>query len=111
VGWLAALSRTSYLRELHGDLEGAIEAMEQARLAGSGSVFDVALVTALSGNLMLSNGDLVGAETAFAEAERLAPDLSLAAVGRARLALARETSTRPPKAYPIPSRASLPLRL
>ncbi len=55
---LAALSRTSYLRELHGDLEGAIEAMEQARLAGSGSVFDVALVTALSGNLMLLKGDL-----------------------------------------------------
>jgi tetratricopeptide (TPR) repeat protein len=86
---LAALSRTSYLRELHGDLEGAIEAMEQARLAGSGSVFDVALVTALSGNLMLSKGDVVGAESAFAEAAQLAPDLSLAEVGRARVELAR----------------------
>jgi tetratricopeptide (TPR) repeat protein len=86
---LAALSRTSYLRELHGDLEGAIEAMEQARLAGSGSVFDVALISALSGNLMLLKGDLRGAETAFAEAARLAPDLSLAAVGDARVQLAQ----------------------
>ncbi len=85
---LAALSRTSYLRELNGDLDGAIEAMEQARLAGSGSVHDVASVTALSGQLLLMAGDLDGASAAFASADSLAPEMTVSAVGSARVALA-----------------------
>ena len=87
---LAALSRASYLRELHGDLDGAIEAMEQARLAGSGSVHDVATVTALSGQLMLTAGDLDGASAAFAEADGLAPGMTVSALGSARVALVRD---------------------
>jgi tetratricopeptide (TPR) repeat protein len=103
---LAALSRTSYLRELHGDLKGAIEAMEQARLAGSGSVFDLALVTACSRR-----------ETSPARRRRSPKQSGLHPISRWRRLGAPEsnwpgeTSTRPPTAYPIPLRASLLPRL
>lgn len=86
---LPALSRTSYLRELHGDLEGAIAAMSQAEAAGSASVFDVATVAALLGDLQLAAGDLDGADEAYARAERLAGGIVPAVVGRARVLAAR----------------------
>jgi len=86
---LPALSRTSYLRELHGDLEGAIAAMSQAEAAGSGSVFDVAAVAALLGDLRLAADDLDGANEAYARADRLAGGIAPAAVGRARVLAAR----------------------
>ena len=54
---LPALSRTSYLRELHGDLRGAEEAMIQALTAGSRSNFDLAVTTTLLGDLYLKRGE------------------------------------------------------
>lgn len=86
---LAALSRASYLRELHGDLDGAVEAMERAESTGSRGGFDVATVAALSGDLEFRRGNIDDAEAAYDRALRLQPDLLLAVVGQARVLDAR----------------------
>ena len=86
---LPALSRTSYLRELHGDLPGAEQAMIQAITAGSRSAFDLAVSTTLLGDLYLKRGDLERADERYLEAQSLAPDLLTAGMGRARVAVAR----------------------
>ena len=91
---LPALARASYLRELHGDLPGAIEAMTRAEGAGSGP-YDLAATAALLGNLHLRVGDLAAAEGAYERALRASPGLVLAEVGRARLLAA---SDRPDEA-------------
>src|SRR5688572_28329789 len=48
---LASYSRVSYYRELHGDLDGALEAMRLAVSAGGGAPENVAYVQTLLGNL------------------------------------------------------------
>lgn len=85
---LPALSRTSYLRELHGDLLGAEQVMIQALTAGSRSTFDLAVTTTLLADLYLKSGDLQRADERYVEAQGLAPDLLTAGTGRARVAVA-----------------------
>ncbi|HEV2766481.1 MAG TPA: tetratricopeptide repeat protein [Acidimicrobiales bacterium] len=80
---LPALARTSYLRELHGDVPGAIEAMTRAAAAGS-RPDDVARVSALLGDLYLLQGHLEAATAAYEEALESSPMLVSAGVGRAR---------------------------
>jgi tetratricopeptide (TPR) repeat protein len=82
---LPAYSRTSYLRELHGDLRGALEAMREAEIAGSTSRFDVATVTAFQGDVDVMAGDFDAAGERYAHALALQPDLVNAAVGQARV--------------------------
>ena len=60
---LGSYSRVSYLRELMGDREGALVAMEQAATAGSGYAENVAWVRVQLGNLRFDGGDLTGAAT------------------------------------------------
>ena len=55
---LGSYSRVSYLRELMGDREGAIVAMEQAAVAGSGYAENVAWVHVQLGNLRFDGGVL-----------------------------------------------------
>jgi tetratricopeptide (TPR) repeat protein len=86
---LAAYSRVSYLRELHGDIAGAREAFALAEAAGSGSRFDVATVAVLRGKLALGQGDLDEAAARFADARKLAPSITGLAAGEARVAAAR----------------------
>ncbi len=86
---LPALSRTSYLRELNGDLAGAEEAMIQALTAGSPQSFDLAVTTTLLGDLYLKSGDLERAEERYVAAQQLAPALVAAGIGRARVEVAR----------------------
>ncbi|MDP9407018.1 MAG: tetratricopeptide repeat protein [Actinomycetota bacterium] len=86
---LPALARTSYVRQLHGDLDGAVLAMEQARAAGSPRPYDRAVVSTLLGDLYLQRGDLDAAGDAYDEALRDAPGLVNAGVGRARVLEAR----------------------
>ena len=86
---LASLSRASYLRELNGDVRGAITAMTQAAIAGSGSTpADVAYVETLLGDLHLGAGNLPEAEGAYRRALGRA-DAPTAEVGLARVAAAR----------------------
>jgi tetratricopeptide (TPR) repeat protein len=81
---LPALARTSYLRELNGDLAGATDSMRKAIVAGASSPFDVATVTTLLGDLQRSAGDVAGAAASYDEALRLSPGLLLAQLGQAR---------------------------
>ena len=86
---LASLARASYLRELHGDVGGAITAMTQAAIAGAGSAgSDLAYVETLLGDLHLGAGALTEAEWAYRRAlgRAAAP---VAEVGLARVAAAR----------------------
>lgn len=89
---LPALARTSYLRQLTGDLDGALAAIRQARTAGAGLTAELAGVTAIEGDVQLLRGDFDAALVAYDEALRTVPDLTLATIGRAR-ALAATGST------------------
>lgn len=80
---LPALARASYLRQLNGDLDGAVEAMRRAAVAGASSPFDVAVVTTLLGDLHRRAGDLELATTAYADATAAAPELITAQAGTA----------------------------
>ena len=86
---LASLARVSYLRELHGDAGGALEAMRQAVDAGAGAPTDLAEVRTLLGDLYLGAGRLDDAETAYRQAVADVPGHAAAEVG-----LARVTATR-----------------
>lgn len=65
---LPVLARASYLRELHGDLEGATTAMQQALTAGAGSAFQRASIATLLGDLHRAQGDLAAATDAYERA-------------------------------------------
>jgi tetratricopeptide (TPR) repeat protein len=86
---LAAYARVSYLRELHGDLDGAVEAMDRAASAGGPVPENVASVQALLGDLELNRGRLPAARRAYAAALAALPGHIPAVAGRARLAAAR----------------------
>lgn len=86
---LPALARVSQLREIHGDVAGALQAMNQAEEAGSGSALDLASVASLRGDLHFNQGDLDQAEEAYRRALRLSPGLLAAEMGRARVLTAR----------------------
>lgn len=86
---LSSLARVSYARELRGDLDGAVAAMTQAVTAGAGSGENVAYLQVQLGNLLLTRGDVAGAEASYASAEQSFPGFPLAKAGRARALVAR----------------------
>src|SRR5262249_57894548 len=65
---LAAYARVSYFRELHGDLDGAVSAMQLAIAAGGAVPENVAYVQSLLGHLEMARGHLAAARHAFQEA-------------------------------------------
>ena len=85
----AAYSRISYLRELHGDLDGAIEAMLQAVTAGSAVKQDTVWARVLVGNLYLMKNDVDRAETQYTAAAAILPDDPQTRFGLAKLEIAR----------------------
>jgi len=87
-----SLSRVSYLRELYGDIAGAIEAMQQAAAAGAGHGFDEAWAHVIIGNLELHRGDVAAAEAAYQRAERVLPGDPMVSAALARIAVARGDS-------------------
>ena len=86
---LAAYARVSYFRELHGDLDGAVEAMRRAIAAGGPTPESVASVQALLGGLELTRGRSDAARAAYRGALAGVPGLPAAEAGLARLAAAR----------------------
>ena len=76
-----ALARISYLRELHGDLSGALDAMKQAEQAASATPAEAKVLATLVGDLSLQTGDVDAAETAYRRGN--------SAVGLARSEFAR----------------------
>jgi predicted Zn-dependent protease len=81
---LAAFARVSYLRELHGDVGGAVLAMRQARVAGAGTPLDTADVTTFLGDLELNRGRPPAALVEYERALAAVPKHTLATLGRAR---------------------------
>lgn len=87
---LASLSRVSYLRELHGDLPGAIDAMERALSAGGPSAENTEFVRVQLGNLYFAGGDLEEAERQYRASLNQLPDYVYALAGLARVEAAGE---------------------
>ncbi|MEO7295340.1 MAG: tetratricopeptide repeat protein, partial [Candidatus Limnocylindria bacterium] len=86
---LASYSRVAYLRELHGDLSGAIDAMQQAVAAGGGNVENTEYVRVQLGNLHFAVGDLTAAERSYAESLAHLADYPYALAGMARVRAAQ----------------------
>lgn len=86
---LPSLARLSYVRELHGDLPGALEAMRRAADSLSHAPENTAYVTALLGNLLVANGDPDGAKAAYEAAVELVPSHAPSIAGLGRLAVGR----------------------
>jgi tetratricopeptide (TPR) repeat protein len=62
---LTSFTRVSYARELHGDVPGAIEAMQSAAMAGAGRMENVAWTQTQLGNLYFNSGDIQSAKTQY----------------------------------------------
>ena len=86
---LAGYARVSYLRELHGDLDGAAAAMRRAIAAGGPARESVAAVQALLGGIELARGRPGAARAAYRAALAGVPGYPAAEAGLARLDAAR----------------------
>jgi tetratricopeptide (TPR) repeat protein len=86
---LAAYSRISYFRELHGDLAGAAEALRLAISAGAGTAEGSAFVRSLLGDLEANRGRYGAAERAYREALAVDPEFASARTGLAMLQAGR----------------------
>jgi tetratricopeptide (TPR) repeat protein len=85
---LASYARISYFRELHGDLDGALQAMRLAVSAGGGSAENVAYVETLLGNLELQRGNVPRADDAYRTALARVPGYLPAQAGLATVTAA-----------------------
>jgi len=86
---LASYSRVSYLRELHGDLDGAIDAMRRAVDAGAPRTEATAWSEVQLGNLYLAKDDLGSAERAYLSALQRVDGYVFALAGQAKVRAAR----------------------
>lgn len=86
---LDSYSRVAYLRELHGDVAGAIEAMGLAAEAGAPGAEDTAWALVQLGNLHLGRGELASAEDAYTRALLGRPGYAHAEAGLGRILVAR----------------------
>jgi tetratricopeptide (TPR) repeat protein len=85
----AGFTRLSYVRELHGDLPGALDALQAALSAGGGTGESTAFAASLAGNLELQRGHVALARRHYREARAAFP-----ASGPAKLGLARVDAAR-----------------
>jgi tetratricopeptide (TPR) repeat protein len=86
---LASFSRVSYLRELNGDVPGAIAAMRRALSATPELGEDSSWVRSQIGDLYFGVGDISAAREWYGSAVDVAPDYHVPKVGLARVAAAR----------------------
>lgn len=86
---LASLTRVSYLRELHGDVEGAIDAMRRALTASAPRGEGPAWTAVQLGNLLFARGDLAAARAAYEDALRRFDGFAYAVAGLGRVRAAR----------------------
>jgi len=87
---LSSYSRISYMRELHGDTEGAIQAMQMAIDAGAPDAENTAWCMVQLANLYLNSGRLAEAERANRMALVRFPNYVHALAGLARVAVAQK---------------------
>ena len=86
---LSSYTRISYLRELHGDMAGAIAAMQRAIQAGPVSGEATAWCDVQLGNLYFATGDLDSAEHVYARSVQRIPGYPHGNAGIARVRAAR----------------------
>jgi tetratricopeptide (TPR) repeat protein len=86
---LASYSRVSYARELHGQMDGAIDAMRQAADAGAPGDEGTAWTRVQLGTLYFTTGQLDAAETEYRHALFEVPNYLHAEAGLGRVAAAR----------------------
>jgi len=82
---LSSYSRISYLRELRGQYDGAVQAMKQAATAGGPTSENRAYVTYQLGNLYFNHNDLTQAAASYQEALSIFPGYVYAQAGLARI--------------------------
>jgi Flp pilus assembly protein TadD len=85
---LASYARVSYVREIHGDLPGALDTMVRAQDAGTGMPENDAYVAVLVGHLYQLLGRPDEAARAYDHALDLVPDYPPALAGQGRAAVA-----------------------
>jgi tetratricopeptide (TPR) repeat protein len=86
---LSSYSRVSYVRDLMGDTDGAIQAMRLAVESGSPYAENTAWCMVQLGNLYLNSGKFADAEGKYQLALQRFPEYAHALAGLARLAVAR----------------------
>ncbi|MEO8437164.1 MAG: hypothetical protein ABI562_01805, partial [Chloroflexota bacterium] len=84
---LSTLARVSYLAELHGHLDLALNAMQMAAKSPGLASENIAFVDGLLGNLLIYTGDRAGAANAYKRALTLVPGHAPSLAGQARLAV------------------------
>ncbi len=87
---LSSYSRISYMRELKGDTDGAIQAMQMAVQSGAPDAENTAWCIVQLGNLYLNKSRLADAEAAYHAALRRFPNYVHAIAGLAKTASARK---------------------
>jgi tetratricopeptide (TPR) repeat protein len=86
---LEAYSRASYLREINGDVQGAIEAMKLAVIAGAPGSESGEWARVTLGDLYANNGMLDSAEKQYQTALVYRPNFPTALIGLAKLEKAK----------------------
>ncbi len=86
---IASYSRVSYVRELHGDIPGAIEAMERAATAGSPGAEATLWSQTYIAHLYFNKGDLKNAEQIYSAVLAQQPGYPYAMGGLARVRAAQ----------------------
>lgn len=82
---MSSYSRISYMRELHGDTEGALEMMQLAVDSGTPNSENTAWVRTQLANLYFNSGDLDQAELEYRLTLQNRPDYVYAVVGLGRV--------------------------
>ncbi|CAN5554871.1 hypothetical protein BH10CHL1_BH10CHL1_42260 [soil metagenome] len=86
---LASYSRVSYLRELNGDIPGAMAAMQTAINTAQAGTEPWLWTQVQLGNLYFNSGDLAKADFIYREALQMRPDYAYAQAGLARVQAAQ----------------------
>lgn len=87
---LRSYSRVSYLREIHGDVPGAIEALTMAAAAGAPGADNTAWAMVTLGNLHINYGKLNEAEMVFQSTLEMRPAYPFALEGLAEIEIQRK---------------------